>query len=396
MANNSMFDTIMKSNVHFTAANKCNVVINGKMLTYGGKRVIMRYSGGDIHYYVKNSTRGDGGDSNRTEIEGFGKTIQELLESPSFFGVDTFSVPISAQNLDVKVDTAMGIIFIESSLYSAIKNLIMARPFAYRVIQITAGERIEQIPLDTLKKLVSAFKTAANVNFAEICFTTKFLNLINHASGTLGTFYSTLKTFVPVLIETNYLYNPLTDNPDYNFKDTTLYKKAVEKNRVKEVLRGGALTVTLLTQLELCQELGMHNFVRFTPQFLYKFLIGYIYPESGVFPNANSFIYATSEETTGTKFKRVYKEYQYIALVREVREKMLDPVNVDNDEIQASLSSDLDMLQTYSKVSTLYYAIKTDYYKLTHYGVTACDNTENKVTVTQLNDWLKVAKLRRE
>lgn len=353
----------------------------------------MQYMSGEVCYYVKNSNQET--NSNKIEIPEFGHTIQEFLESKYFFGVEAFSIPISDKNLSVKVDTSMGIIFIESSLYSAIRNLIVERPFTYKVLQITAGSRVEQIPLDKLKQLVAVFKSAANLNFAEVCFTTKFLNLINHAPGILSTFYSVLKTFVPILIETEYLYNPLTDNPDFDFKDTTLYKKALERKRVKEVLPGGALTVSLLTHLEICTELGMHNFMRFTPQFLYKFLIGYIYPENGIFPNANSFIYATSEETVGTTFEKIYKEYQYVKLVQDVQQQISDPANANNEELQAKLTARVAMLQTYSKVSTLYYLIKTDYHKLTHYSVTAYDNPETKVTVTQINDWLKVAKLRR-
>lgn len=394
MANNSKFDNIMKTKTIFTSASKCNVVVNGKMMTYGGKRVIMQYNAGEVHYYVKNSAR-ESNNSNKVEIEGFGQTIQDLLESKYFFGVESYAIPISEQNLDVKVDTVMGVIFIESVLYARVRKLITSDPSKYDGLQLSTGTTVVKIPLDKTKELMAAFKSAANVNFAEICFTTKFLNIINHAPGTLGSFYSVLKTFVPILIETEYLYNPLTDNPDFNFKDTTLYKKALEQGRVKEVLHGGALTVSLLTHLEICQELGMSNFMRFTPQFLYKFLIGYIYPENGIFPNANSFIYTTSEETAGTSFEKVYKEYQYINLVQDVQQQISDPDNANNEELQAKLSERVAMLQTYSRVSTLYYAIKTDYHKLTHYSVTAYDDQDNKVTVTQINDWLKVAKLRR-
>ena len=380
-------DKILLGNYKLESAGACNIVINSKILQKKGKQIFVKIEKGNVIYYYKDSEK-VGNISKKVELQNYGDTIQSMLESDVFCGVQAFRIPADEYSLSVKVDPSLHLIFIETPLYSAIRKLLTNRPYSLRKIRLSSGAETYDLSPEEISRYVEAFKENACVNYMHVVYSTRFLNKISKMKG--GSFYGLLKVFIPILIETEYLYNPLTDNPDFDFRETSLYKKAVEMDRVKEVLPGGALKATLMTHREICEAIGMTRFMRFTPTFLYKFMIGSFYTGKGLFPNTAVKVYALPEDYfLPQKLKRAYRPEDFLSCLQEFKE-LLDRSKANGDTEKAKEYEELiGYLRNYNEVDTLRWHISQDFSKLTRFGISALDE---KITQTEMYDYLRVAK----
>lgn len=381
-------DDILLANHKLESAGACNLVVNSKILQKKGKQVFVKIEKGHIMYYYKDSEK-VGNVATKIELNNFGKELQLALESTMFCGIPAFSIPADESSLTINVDSSLHLVFIETPLYSAIRKLLTTRPYALRKIRLTIDEGVYELSAEETVKYIEAFKEHACINFMHVVYSTRFLNKISKMRG--GSFYSLLKVFIPILIETEYLYNPLTDNPDFDFRETKLYKKALEMGRVKEVLPGGALKATLMTHKEICEALDMTHFMRFTPTFFYKFVIGSIYAGKGLFPNTAVKVYALPEDYyLPPKLKRAYKPDEFIECL-QVFKQLMDKCKEDGDTEKAKEYEELlNYLRNYNELDTLRWHIAQDFSKLVRFGITSLDE---KITQTDMYDYLRIAKL---
>lgn len=380
-------NSILLANYKLESAGACNIVVDSKILQKKGKQIFVKLEKGHVVYYYKDSEK-VGDMTTKVELENFGNELQKMLESNIFCGIPAFSIPADESSLSIKVDSSLHLIFIETPLYSQIRRLLTTRPYAMRKIRINTSKGVYELTAEETIRYIEAFKEHSCINFMHVVYSTRFLNKISKMKG--GSFYSLLKVFIPILIETEYLYNPLTDNPDFDFRETNLYKKAVEMNRIKEVLPGGALRATLMTHLEICELLGMTHFMRFTPTFLYKFMIGSFYAGKGLFPNTAVKVYALPEDYyLPPKLKRAYKPEDFLECLQEYK-KLMDKSKEDGDNQKAQECEELlNYLRNYNEVDTLRWHISQDFSKLTRFGITSLDE---KITQTDMYDYLRVAK----
>lgn len=380
-------DEVLLAQTRLESAGPCNIVINSKIMQKQGKQIFVNLNKGKLNYYYKDAEK-IGGIAKKVELDNFGDTLQQELESETFCGVRAVRIPADERSLTVRVDSNLRLVFIETNLYSKIRELVTSGSANRKIITLTTSNGSYTLKAEELMRYIEAFKTYSCANYMQIVYSTRFLNKISKMRG--GSFYSLLKVFIPVLIETDYLYNPLTDNPSLNFRQTKLYKKAEEMGRVREVLPGGALKVSLLTHLEICEALEMTHFVRFTPTFLYKFMIGSFYGGEGLFPNTQMKVRALPEEYyLPSKLKRVYTEQDYVDTLLLFK-RFLDAARDNkNEEDIKTFTSCLESLRMYNEMDTLRWHISLDFDKMMRFGIRAFDD---KITQTDLYDYLRVAK----
>lgn len=381
-------DEILLSDHRLESAGACNIVVNSKILQKKGKQIFVKVDKGNVFYYYKDSEQVNGV-TKKVELDNYGTALQKELESNIFCGVEAQYIPADESSITVMIDSSLHLVFIETPLYSAIRKLLTTRPFSLRKLRMTIDSSIYELSTEETMKYVEAFKEYSCANYMQVVYSTRFLNKISKMRG--GSFYGLLKVFVPVLIETEYLYNPLTDNPDFDFRETNFYKRAIEMGRVKEVLPGGALTATLMTHLEICEGLHMTRFMRFTPTFLYKMFIGFLYPGKGLFPNTNVKVYALPDDYfLPPKLKRVYRPEDYMMCMKEFL-VTLEKYNNSGDKEKAKEYEELlNYMRNYNEVDTLRWHVSQDFSKLLRFGISAMDE---KITQTDMYDYLKVASL---
>lgn len=137
-------------------------------------------------------------------------------------------------------------------------------------------------------------------------------------------FYKTLKSFVPVIIEAPFLFNPFTEIPSIAnmFKSSKLYKECM----ATETVVCGNIGIHFLTHLEISKALRLDKFVEFNWQFLTLLLAGKLF---GNIADEHTIIY---------KVEREYRDY--------VKEPIMSPYAYENSDVQ----------HYYAPITTLQYA----------------------------------------
>jgi len=162
-------------------------------------------------------------------------------------------------------------------------------------------------------QLLREFVLMSYNNYLQIVYESRFINALFKTAE--NSFYKIQNTFIPVVMEYAYLFNPLTDRGKRNpyrthktVRDTVLYHAALYNQRVLKpsgkivapsivisdyieridtYLRSSSeahLCAPILSHAEICALLGMKTFMRFTPSFLYRFLAAALDPELTTHP----------------------------------------------------------------------------------------------------------------
>lgn len=373
------------NNPKFASAGECTIVLNGKFITRSSSLVYAKNKNGNLIFYTK--ATGDKDGIHTQILDNCAIQILNKMNSTSFCGVDLgFSIPVTEDNFTLEIDTTLHIIFIQTSLYQKVRELIAQKNYTNVTLSFSKINKV--IDSATVLTIVNAFKHEAYSNYLSVAYSNKFLNKVFKTPG--YSFYSLLKCFVPVLVECKYLYNPFTDNDSFSIKDKQIYKMAEEKDRIVEVLPDGILTVSLLTHLEICQALGMSRMMRFTPQFLYKMIAGFLIQRDPEFPSTETTVLIKpSSASLDTSIKKWYTPLAYNRRIKELKQQYEE---TSDTQEKMKISTSLSALSAYTETDSLYAHIKNDYTKLVHYGISALDSSEN-TSVEKLYEYLKVAKL---
>lgn len=343
----------------FESAGECSMIINGLFVTKNSSLVYASLKGKKIFYYTKAT-------ENKILKKSYVEDdfINALCDDRVFCKQRFESLPRTTENnLKVEIDADLRIIFIETFMYSQIREMIMYDNYLDASLHVRETDTV--IDNSTIQKMVQLFKNASYSNYLSTVYTNKFLNRIFKTRE--NRFYSVMKVFIPIMIKCKYLYNPLLDNPSIHFTDSRLYRDALEKNRKTEVLPNNTLSAVLATHNEICESLGMTRMVRFTPQFMYQFIVGFLLQGDPRFPNINTKIWiSTSKDYSYFGLKPYYKKGEFSVKLDECRKE--------------NWLAKLECLNAYVESDSLWYAISNERTKLIHYGTSILDSKENCTT----------------
>lgn len=384
----------------FTSSGECSIVFNGRYVLYNNSLLYVVYKDRNLQFYIKARTNELGSSAVKKSIvqDGLEYLIRKI-ESPLLCGYDTkISVPIDDRgDVNIFTDTNLKIVFIETVLYKSLRKICEDSTNIGKNHQISIrgkspdGNNTYSASFKSeVPNLIAAFKNEAYQNYLEIALSTKFINKIKKTYT--GEFYNLFRTFIPILVECRYLYNPLLQGAAKDtFMDSKLYKMTVKKGRVLEILPNGVLTVYLLTHAEICDALEMERFMRFTPQFLYKLIVGFLKPNDLAYPNAAATvrIYNNSKELPSGLLS-LYSENDYQT---ELRKLALKVKECREEGKTANKEEKLfeTLVENYTTSNTLLLHIHKDFNKLTHYGCSVLDDV--KITEQLLYSYLVKGRL---
>lgn len=171
-------------------------------------------------------------------------------------------------------------------------------------------------------------------------------------------FYKLFRLYVPVIIVSNFMYNPLLFEP--RFLNSQLYQMAIQKNR--KITTPTGMQCYFLTELEVCKALHLKNFTRFTPSLFYRVLVGSLRADIPGFPRvARSDMdvrYVRDAGIYQDGFRNEYTLEQYANLVQQYQDSTMD----------------LENLKMFRRVDSLFTACAHEARILRKYGGYALDN----------------------
>lgn len=275
----------------------------------------------------------------------------------------------------------LGIIFINSDLYDLASRCATLPDDQVMVVNGNALSR------DVQKKLQYEFDKYQFGIYRDLVYGASGHSRFVKKFFTRDNIYKVQSAFVPVFIDINFLYNPLLSDK-YKIKDTKMYKMAVEKNRFIQF--GTFASCYLLTHKEICEALGMHNFVRFTSDLWYKLVVGLLMTSLEGFPHKNGETYCVIDKdlVANTELKSRYKMSDYLAVVKKNIE-MRDAAT-DKKE-KAVYLTNIGLLEQYKKdVNSLYLTCMDSISRISNYGAHVLD-IRSEVTASKLYDYLNMA-----
>lgn len=235
--------------------------------------------------------------------------------------------PAKDDELFLAYDDRTRIIFVETHLYHDLRKHVEdgTVPSSMRYSVLLDDSNAKAYASDSFvaeyhttdatlcNQLLREFVLMSYNNYLQIAYESRFINALFKTAE--NSFYKIQNTFIPVVMEYSYLFNPLTDRGKRNpyrthktVRDTVLYHAALYNQRVLKPSgkiaapsviisdyferidaylssSGEAhLCAPILSHAEICALLGMKTFMRFTPSFLYRFLAAALDPELAMHP----------------------------------------------------------------------------------------------------------------
>lgn len=374
---------IMSSNT----ITEATVIVDGEFLTkvVDGKRKLVyaapgmdEETGPYLNFYTKIRDTSGGNVINQTEsLPMMYATLKERLLRDRLYGI---KVPGSASLTKCKIQVCSdnSFLILESQLYASVREIATS---GKNNTSFRFGD--ETVDIGTVRTLVDAFKTESYKVYENIIFNPYSRKLLNKLRSRGKFFYGIQGSFVPVFINYNKVYNPFENNQ--MIQNTKLYKLAIEKNRYRE---NGGVSCYYLTQYEVCKALGMEQFMRFTPSFLYQVFVGLLFPGNENFPSATRNVYvATTPQGTRVLSESIYNTMVATAL------KAADNAEGSEEEKKAA-SKKLDALAQYEKQSSLLVACQRNQKALSVVGGIGLDtDRENSKSALAYFNYLKQAKI---
>jgi hypothetical protein len=369
---NAIYRTLVKVDSREKA-----VVINGTYFTYKQKSVYaMIYENDSVEFYIReqNSTEDNGETRHSTERAQIHFYTDEILlqltniicaNSLGDFSIDD-RIPVELLHIDI--DSNLELLIIEGVLYrlarEAIKQGSVRAPLQNDYFSLAATD---------VRLLVNAFKEKSYETYYKFIFNKNQRRVLNRCYKKKP-FFNILHAFTPVIIYYKYIYNPLIDDPDNQiFKQSNLFLMAEQNNRLVQVNEN--LYCYMLTHEEICKSLGLTSFMRFTPSFLYRYIVGLLHPELETFPTKTRKVYVrpvSDEDTMGLSTSYSEKEFN------DLMGKLLDELDSALAESsQKELKDKITLLSSYSNVDTLYYEIDKELRALVNIGSVGIDGRVN-------------------
>lgn len=375
----------IEKNQRFRDAKELTIVLNGEALCYRDKVVYASLSfaknsdgmmaGRFACHYVETDNTGKPRCINCTAV--VSQRIRNAVTSSELYGVSTKLI-CSTNMCSIEIDSDLQMLFIEGAIYHTVKMLI-ANGYTSSSGQFIRANGTEMTTQETIK-LVNNFKQVGLVNYAKLVFFRRFRTKVAKANS----FLQIQKSFIPVYIDCSYLYNPLKMDSSLHFMDSTLYKES--EKRVVEVLPGGTLVAHMMTHLEICRALGMHNFMRFTPALLYSVVVGLLVGDSPNFPNLNLMVMHNPDAEV-RKFMSIEDwQVEYGVVQKHYQEEP------EGTQHKYELEAQLAELSSYTQRDSLYAFCERVAGQLAAMEPVALDDEKNKTPASYYR-YLKEAKI---
>ena len=267
------------------------LVVDGRYFMFRSKTVYAELVGTQLEFFIREKKIDSNGKtlSMAEKIYVTADVLPKLTEAviKRTLGTYTSEFNFNASYMRVDVDSEMGLVIIESVLYKIARTMITTNQ---KNQDLRIGD--DRVPYHSLVPLLTEFRKQSYSNYYKFIYNKLMRRIVNRCYKKVP-FYNTMRAFVPVIIQYDYVYNPLMDDPDNTlFMHTRLMQTAVGNSR--EVVVNNKLRCYMLTHKEICQALNLKRFMRFTPEFLYRVVVGMMRPDLEDFPSKSRKVYVRS------------------------------------------------------------------------------------------------------
>lgn len=395
-------EKIIKSVLAKKDSHDMAVIVNGSYLSYKQRTVYvsMNDATSTLNFFIRETVKEDNSIGTIYVTERILEKIDDIRNSRTL-GNFTYNAEIPEGLVRVFVDGSLDLLIIEGGLYFIARQFI--DPFVRDLntgewskdvvtkrstSQLFSMDSALQLSSDELRMLVSEFKKVSYTNYFELVFNKVQKRIINRCYKK-SQFFNLLHAFIPVLIQYKWIFNPLVDDRNESatlgFANTELAHMAVEKKRLLVVNEN--LSCYMLTHEEICKAFGLTKFTKFTPEFLYKYVVGFLRPDLENFPTVSRKLYVrTSDAEVSYKYAVKFSEAAYLQVMSELA-KQLDTAN---EEERNEINKRIAILENYINVDALYYEIERNRRSIIQIGGVQFNA---KVTTDMLYDILSVGNI---
>lgn len=259
-----------------------------------------------------------------TYLDDFINVLEERLMNKNLAGIDFSSLPIG-DNFVIQINTSFRLINIVQAHFQNLCELIYInnKPGDLALGSFVLGPNEKQ-------KLFNYFEEIISQAYI-ILLNNKILRGLYKNYSIM--FLNSLEQYLPIFFQGPCVINPLTQCGKYSriIKETKLYKLA-ESN----VINIESNTVSMVTNREICECLGLNRFAPFHPTFLVLLLLGMFNPST--FPSKDTYRYITEDGrifdertimTSGVPIENTTRGSSLFFLVNEYKRKLrIDDTNL--------------------------------------------------------------------
>lgn len=367
----SLSDKIIKK-LRDNALKDVAVVIDGAYLMSGSKMVYVRYQNDEtnkayvLDFYTRDDRSSNGRKKSTDTVDGALEIIRSKLTRNSI-GKVQLENPGDVDMCRITLCDNLRLLIIESQLYSYVRDLIEKGGRNTKTFDFNG----QILTHDQVTAICDAFEEDASVQYAKLVYSvskSRFVDRIQKADK----FYATEKAFIPVFVDYKNVYNPLLHDP--SILNSEIYYLAKEKNRFIQI---DNLSGYMLTHKEICQCLGMDRFMRFTPAFLYRLIVGLIHSKYSYFPNTNEMRILNTADNSDQQILTVEAYQKKCNSFKAIVESNTLP-----EDAKEKAKARLEELSRYATIDSLEAEVIENFDRLTHIGSFVLD--DRKAVTPQL------------
>ena len=367
----SLSDKIIKK-LRDNALKDVAVVIDGAYLMSGSKMVYVRYQNDEtnkayvLDFYTRDDRSSLGRKKSTNTVDGALEILRSKLTRNSI-GKVQLENPGDIDMCRITLCDNLRLLIIESQLYSYVRDLIEKGGRNTKTFDFNG----QILTHDQVTAICDAFEEDSFVQYAKLVYSvnkSRFVDRIQKADK----FYTTEKAFIPVFVDYKNVYNPLIHDP--SILNSEIYYLAKEKNRFIQI---DNLSGYMLTHKEICQCLGLDRFMRFTPAFLYRLVVGLIHNKYSYFPNTNEMRILNTADNSDQQILTVEAYQKKCNSFKAIVESGTLP-----EDAKEKAKARLEELGRYATIDSLEAEVIENFDRLTHIGSYVLD--DRKAVTPQL------------
>lgn len=286
-------------NIEFT------LIFNNKLMMLGNYIVRVEYhkSGKDTRIRMGHRNK-EGNLFIFNESEEVENQINAEFENTYVGGID-FG-PISSRGFKIEVYKELKIVEITTVMHTQYLNILRGTGSSLQ-FPTSSGETFS-LTTGQIATFKDEYGLEMYFRYRDLCKNYLLKSIMRFKSRVFKDvrFYKTLKSFLPVMIEAPFLFNPFTEIPSIAniFKNSDIYQACMKT----ETVICGNIGVHFLTHLEISKALGLEKFVEFNWQFLTLLLAGKLF---GDIADEHTIIYKVQKEYRDYVSEPILSDYAY-------------------------------------------------------------------------------------
>ena len=333
----------------------CNVIVNGLYWVYHGNTVNVRLDSDDegvkIGFFTGSLREPEYLDNVEMKLS------RQLRMNVDLTGIEFLQ---GLTGVHCEIVEGEGILLLKSALYDLMEKSMELMDT--QSLKVEGHGPLTEAELTRLRNLAMKWQYYA---FGETMYK-RYKPITSFAR--YNQFYKLFRLYVPVIIKTTFMANPLLNEP--RFVQSDLYNLALEKNR--KVVTPDSMECYFLTELEVCKALHLRNFTRLTPALYYRVVVGALRADIPNFPRvARSDIdirYVRPRGMYQDPFRNEYDLQQYATLLQQY---------------QGSVA-ELESLREFRKVDSLFTECAKEARILKKYGGYVLDTADAPINASSL------------